>query len=245
VEAEPGADELVMAAPDPGSRVRFLDPRSETDQALLGDRALLFAPAQVGDTVAIPLRSSRGVTLGSGIWRKPGLEDAIRGIPGVGEVRLSPLGGTVGPGGPCWLGLLLVTRLSSLSPRPLDLLLRIVQEMLRTEVSRFGATVEKGRVEGAWCPGFSDLSVAGRKLAGVGFKLTREIALVRLIIGVRPPGEAELSALDRCHRTFGLEVRPERLTWLAELMGRPGLDWESALLMISGRAQPNPEKIKG
>ncbi len=218
-----------------GGRTRFVEPRSEDDPSLGEEGALLLAPQHQGDTVAIPVTSSRGVTLGSSIWRKPGLEDAIRGVPCVGQVRLSPIGGTVGPVGPCWLGVLLVTRLPTPSARPLDLMLKVAQGLLQRGIARFGARVESGRVEGAWCPGFSDLSVEGRKLAGVGFKLTREVGLARLIIGVRRPGEGELAALDGCHRALGLEVREERLSWLNEVIGRSSLDWGAALMLIAGR----------
>jgi len=191
----------------------------------------------------LPLRTAPGVTLGSAIWRKPQLLAAIRGVVGIGEVRLSPIGGTIGPGGASWLSLLFVARLPDPFPQPLDQLLAGFITFLGNRLAPWNVPLGKGRVEGAWCPGFSDITVEGRKLAGLGFKLTREAALVRAIIGVRAPAAAEIVALDAAHRTLGGGVALDRLTWLGRVLELPDLDSAAALRLLVGPRAARPEKI--
>ncbi|MHB1526291.1 MAG: hypothetical protein ACYDEA_05375 [Candidatus Dormibacteria bacterium] len=240
------------AAPMPGVqeaghacswRLRVGAVRREGDPELEGGLALKLVPDLPGEVLLIPLTSAAGVTLGSAIWRKPGLVEAIRGLPGLGEVRLSSIGGTVGPGGASWLSLLFVAHLPDPFPRPLDQLLAAFLAFLDGKLKPWALILEKGRVEGAWCPGFSDVAVSGRKLAGLGFKLTRETALVRAILGVRPPSSVELETLDAAHRTFGPGVQGERLCWLSQLLELPDLDHDGALQLLVGRPPVQPEKI--
>ncbi|MGC8474209.1 MAG: hypothetical protein ACP5PW_07380, partial [Candidatus Dormibacteria bacterium] len=161
---------------------------------------------------------------------------AISAVPGVGEVRLSPIGGTVGPGGPGWLSLMFAVHLPPGLPRPLDQVLDLVRSWLR---DRLGVIdLQRGRVPGAWCPGFSDLSLAGRKLVGVGFKLRRDEALARAVICVRAPTAEELEALNSCHLAFGDGVTASSLTSLAEAVGRPGLTREASLRLLGIPAPP-------
>jgi hypothetical protein len=195
------------------------------------------------EMLVAPITSPRGVTLGSALTRKPGLVEAIRLVPGIGEVRLSPIGGTVGPSGESWLGLAFMARLPNPCPRPLDQLMAGVTGFLRGWLGPRAAALEQGRVDGAWCPGFSDLAVDGRKLVGLGFKLTRDTAVVRAIIGVRRPGPDELLALDACHRVFGPGLDPGRLGWLADVIELPELDQAGAVRMLLGPQLPRPEKI--
>ncbi len=224
-------------------RLRVGEVRREGDPELEGDLALKLVPDLPGEVLLIPLVSTAGVTLGSAIWRKPGLVEAIRGLPGIGEVRLSSIGGTVGPGGASWLSLLFVAHLPDPFPRPLDQLMAAFLTFLDRKLGLWDVSLERGRVEGAWCPGFSDVAVSGRKLAGLGFKLTRETALVRAILGVRPPSSAELQALDTAHRTFGPGVHGERLCWLSQVLQLPDLDHEGALRLLVGGPPVQPEKI--
>ncbi|HUY53668.1 MAG TPA: hypothetical protein VMV23_00725 [Candidatus Nanopelagicaceae bacterium] len=217
--------------------------RSEADPELEDERVFQLVPDLPGQVLLCPLMNAPGVTLGSAIWRRPHLESAIRALEGIGEVRLSPIGGTVGPGGASWLSLLFVAHLPDPFPRPLDQLMAGFMAFLGQRLGPWEVPLERGRVAGAWCPGFSDVSVGGRKLAGLGFKLRREAALIRAIIGVGPPSSTELAALDAAHRTFGDGVAAERLSWLGQILGMPGLDREGALRLLVGPEAARPGKI--
>jgi len=195
------------------------------------------------EMLVVPITGPRGVTVGSALIRKPGLVEAIRLVPGIGEVRLSPIGGTVGPSGESWLGLAFMARLPDPCPRPLDLLMAGVTGFVRGWLGAGAAGLKQGRIDGAWCPGFSDLSVDGRKLVGLGFKLTRDTAVVRAIIGVRTPGPGELLALDACHRLFGPGLDPGRLGWMADVIEVPELDQAGAVRLLLDPQLPQPEKI--
>jgi lipoate-protein ligase A len=76
------------------------------------------------------------------------------------------------------------------------------------------STVE--RVDGAWCPGFSDLAVGGRKLAGLGFRVTRERVVMRGVMAVRAMDDADFGVLVSCHRLIGVELRHDAAVSLAE-----------------------------
>src|SRR5437899_3170901 len=57
-------------------------------------------------TVRLQLRSTlRRVAVGAGLGRRAELLEAVRAIPGVDSVVVSPAGGTFIVGGPAWLGL--------------------------------------------------------------------------------------------------------------------------------------------
>ncbi|MHB1575459.1 MAG: hypothetical protein ACYCX9_02945 [Candidatus Dormibacteria bacterium] len=208
-----------------------------------GSAGLGLAPGRPREIRVIPLRTVYGVTVGPGPARLPGVVDAIRKIPDIGAVRLSPVGGTIGPGGPDWLHLLMVASLPQPLTRPLDVLLAAALGTLERRLIRHRLELTPGKVTGAWCPGFSDLSVGGKKLVGVGFKLTREVALMRAVVGLRMPPPAHLLALDISHRTFGPGIAGDRLTWLGDLVGMPGLTQEEAIPLFAGEEDPRPEKI--
>ncbi len=228
-----------------GWSARFDEPRSESDPVVAGAAALDLVPARPGEVLVMPLLTARGVTVGPATARQPGVLAALRAVPDLGEVRLSPIGGTIGPGGPEWLSLLMVARLPQPLARPLDVLLAVVRGTLERRLRRYGLELIPGKVAGAWCPGFSDLSVGGRKLVGVGFKLTREAALIRAVVGLRRPETAHLRALDLAHRAFGPGIASDRLTWLGELTGMPGLTQSEAISLVAGAGDPQPEKIWG
>lgn len=205
----------------------------ESEDRLQEDLPFELVPESPRRMLATPLSSPKGVTLGPSLRRHPGVVAAIRAIPGIGEVRLSRIGGTVGPGGPDWLSVLYAARLPEASSRPLDQLLDVVQAWWER---RLGA-LDRGRVDGAWCPGFSDLSVGGRKLIGVGFKLRGDRALVRTVVGVRRPSDYDLARLDACHRAFGPGIDSDSMCWLTELLD------VSDTVGLLGAPGPPAEKI--
>jgi len=213
----------------------------EEDPRLLADpRGGL--ETEPGEITLLLLRSTRGVTLGTALLRRPEVVAEIRRIHGIGAVRTSPLGGTVGPGGEHWLGFLAVARLPDPCPRPLDRLTDSLCAFLEDRLRPFSVQLTKGRVDGAWCPGFSDLAIDGRKLAGLGMRLTAGWGLVRGVVAVRPPSPEELHSLDLCHRVFGSGVEADRLISLAEIDGLAGIDLEGAIRLL-GNSPQAPAKM--
>ncbi|MGH7643818.1 MAG: hypothetical protein ACRENX_12555 [Candidatus Dormibacteria bacterium] len=188
------------------------------------------------------LRTAPGVTLGSAIARRPQLVERIRQIPGIGVVRTSSSGGTVGPGGENWLGFMAVGKLPDPCPRPLDQLTRALRRYLEDRLRPYGVRLDLGRVDGAWCPGFSDLAINGRKLAGLGLRLTGGFGLVRGVVAVRPPDREELERLNSCHLVFGPGLDYSRLTTLAEIPGLGQVDREGAIRLLGAPPQP-PAKM--
>ncbi len=215
----------------------------EDDATVAGRAGLDLAPDLSREVRVVPLLTAPGVTIGPSVARRQGVLEAIRTIPGIGEVRVSPIGGTIGPGGPEWLSMLMVARLPDQLARPLDLLLAVVQGILEARLSSLAVTLTAGRVAGAWCPGFSDLSVEGRKLVGVGFKLTREVGLMRAVVGLSRPDALSLTALGLAHRAIGVEISAQHLAFLGELIGRPELAQAEAIPLLAAPGRLRPAKI--
>ena len=175
--------------------------------------------------IAMQLRSTvRRVAIGAGLARNSELVDAVRKLPGVPAVVTSPAGGTFIVGGDAWLGLCAIGSPQPGQPMPLDWMLHSLHRWFERALQPFGVTSAVERVDGAWCPGFSDIAVDGRKLAGLGFRVTRERVVMRGVLAVRPMSDADLDLLLRCHRLIGLEVRGETTISLSEAADAPALD---------------------
>ena len=175
-------------------------------------------------TVAVQLRTTlRRVAVGAGLARKADLLAAVRALPGLPGLATSPAGGTFVIGGPGWLGLCAV----GVPPRergmPLDWMNDSLSAWFRSALAGFGVHAGSGRVEGGWCPGFSDVTVDGRKLVGLGYRVTREWVVMRGMMAVAPIAEDDMDLLVACHRLIGVEVVPAANTSLAEAAGVPGL----------------------
>ena len=175
--------------------------------------------------IALQLRSTvRRVAIGAGLARRSELVEAVRALDGVPAVVTSPAGGTFIIGGDAWLGLCAIGVPRPDQPMPLDWMLNSLLAWLRVALKPWGVVAGSGRVEGAWCPGFSDIVVDGRKLAGLGFRVTREWVVMRGVLAVRPMSAADLDVLVRCHRLIGVDVHADTAISLAEATGIPGMD---------------------
>ena len=175
--------------------------------------------------IALQLRTTvRRVAVGAGLARNPDLLDAVRKLPGVSAVVTSPAGGTFIVGGEAWLGLCAIGSPPPGQPMPLDWMLHSLHRWFERALQPFSVVPAVGRVDGAWCPGFSDIAVDGRKLAGLGFRVTRERVVMRGVLAVRPLSDADLDVLTRCHRLIGVEVRREAAISLSEAARSPHLD---------------------
>jgi hypothetical protein len=228
------AEQLDALAPRPRAlprtgAVRVAEVTAESDVDELPELPLHLA-GEPG-TVAVQLRTTvRRVAVGAGLARKPDLLAAVRALPGLPGLATSPAGGTFVIGGPGWMGLCAVgvpPPERGMPPpergMPLDWMNDSLSDWLRTALARFGVRAATGRVEGGWCPGFSDVAVDGRKLIGLGYRVTRDWVVMRGMMAVAPIAEDDMDLLIACHRLIGVEVVPAANTSLAEAAGRPGL----------------------
>ncbi len=174
--------------------------------------------------VALQLRSTvRRVAIGAGLARDSQLVDAVRQLPGVPAMVTSPVGGTFIVGGDAWLGLCAIGSPRPGQPMPLDWMLHSLHRWFESALAPFSVAATVERVDGAWCPGFSDLAVAGRKLAGLGFRVTRDRVVMRGVMAVRPMTDADFDVLVRCHRLIGVDLRRQSAISLAEAADAPDL----------------------
>ncbi|HVA20606.1 MAG TPA: hypothetical protein VNN74_00700 [Candidatus Micrarchaeia archaeon] len=184
--------------------------------------------------VAVQLRTTvPRVTVGVGLARRPGLLEAVRGIAGSPGVATSPVGGTFVVGGPGWIGLSALGVAPPAAVWPIDWMLGAVHGWLQGFLRPLGVTLRPGRVEGAWCPGFSDGGVDGRKLVGLGFRVSRGRIACRGVLAVLPLRADDLAWLRACHALIGLPVDPGRCTSLAECTGDAGWDAAAAVTRLA------------
>jgi hypothetical protein len=200
-------------------------------------------------TVAVQLRTTlRRVGLGSAVARRPEVVAAVRRLPGLPGVAAAGTGGTFALGGPGWLGLGAV----GVPPRPLrmrlDWMTGAVLAWFEAALGPLGVRPAMGRVEGAWCAGFSDVGVDGRKLAGLGFRVTRDWIAMRGMLAVRPVDDPDHELLVACHRLIGVEVRRAASTSLVESTGDPRWTVERAIDHLRGidvAPSPAPSRRTG
>ena len=178
-----------------------------------------LTPAVPG-TIALQLRSTvRRVAIGAGLARNAELVETVRGLPGVPAVVTSPAGGTFIIGGDAWLGLCAIGVPHAGQPMPLDWMLHSLQAWFTDALRGFGVVPAVERVDGGWCPGFSDVAVDHRKLAGLGFRMTREWVVMRGVMNVQPMSAADFDVLQQCHRLIDVDIRRDAAISLAEASG--------------------------
>lgn len=174
--------------------------------------------------IALQLRTTVSrVAIGAGLARRPELVEAVRALPGVSDVVTSPAGGTFVVGGPAWLGLGAIGTTIPGQPMPLDWMLHSLTAWFETALATYAVIPAVGKVEGSWCPGFSDIAVQGRKLIGLGFRVTRDWVVMRGVMAVQPLTASDLAILQACHRLIDLEVRADACIALAEAAADPEL----------------------
>jgi hypothetical protein len=179
--------------------------------------------------VSMQLRTTvRRVMIGAGLARQQELVDAVRNLPGLPGLATSPAGGTFVVGGPGWLGLCAVGTLPGPPHRvaPLDWMMDALRTWFAAALQPLGVAVQVGRIENAWCPGFSDIAAGGRKLAGLGFRVTRGMVVMRGVLPVTPVSTDDLALLQATHALIDLRIDPATLTSLAEATGDP--TWTTA-----------------
>ncbi|GAC1571445.1 MAG: hypothetical protein NVS3B18_04590 [Candidatus Dormibacteria bacterium] len=181
--------------------------------------------------IAIQLRTTlRRISIGAGLARKTGLLEAVRALPGFPGLVTSPVGGTFVIGGPAWVGICAIAvPPAEVAVAPLDWTMAEMRRWFEAALEPLGLRPGFGRIEGAWCPGFSDIGVAGRKLVGLGFRVTRERVVVRGMINVQPIAGADFSLLAACHRLISVEIVPAASISLGEALGEPGWSAEQSI----------------
>jgi lipoyl protein ligase-like protein len=183
--------------------------------------------------IAVQLRTTvRRVAVGAGLARNTELMERVRQVEGVPAVVTSPAGGTFIVGGDAWLGLCAIGVPLPGQPLPLDWMVRSMHRWFDAALAPLGVTTQVGRVEGAWCPGFSDIATHGRKLAGLGFRVTRDWVVMRGVMAVRPMSDADLDVLVQCHRLINVEVRRGTAISLSEASAQPRLDVPATIVAI-------------
>ncbi len=205
-----------------GGRVRVAEVAAESGAEDPPELPLHLAGAP--GTVAVQLRTTlRRVAVGAGLARRAELLEAVRALPGLPGLATSPAGGTFVIGGPGWLGLSAVGVPPPQRGMPLDWMHGALMGWFNIALAGFGVVAGTGRVEGGWCPGFSDVSVGGRKLVGLGYRVTRDWVVMRGMMAVAPIAEDDMDLLVACHRLIGVDVVPAANTSLAEAAGQPRL----------------------
>lgn len=198
--------------------VRVAEVTAERDDA--DPKALPLHLAGAEGTVTMQLRTTlRRVGMGAGVARRSDLVDAVRALPGFPGLAPSDTGGTFTVGGPGWLGLAAVGVPPSPQRMRLDWMTEALRSWFDAAFGPIGLRLRTGRVDGAWCPGFSDVSVEGRKLVGLGFRLTRDWIAMRGLMPVLPVDDADHELLVACHRLIGIEIRRDASTSLVQCTG--------------------------
>jgi hypothetical protein len=215
---------------------------AETDVEALPELPLHLANAP--GSVVMQLRTTvRRVAMGVGLARDDLLVRRVRELPGLPGLVTSPAGGTFIVGGAGWLGLCAVGIPPEGHGLPLDWMSDSLNAWFTAALGEFGVAMQTGRVDGAWCPGFSDIAVDGRKLVGLGYRVTKDWVVMRGVLPVRPISREDHDLLIATHALIGVEVRPETATSLSEAAGLPDLDTTTVIerwrpLRTEGGARP-------
>jgi octanoyl-[GcvH]:protein N-octanoyltransferase len=135
--------------------------------------------------------------------------------------------------------------------RGYDAMYRLIQNMF----SDFNAVIEAREIQGSYCPGSYDLSIKGKKFAGISQRRIRKGVAVQIYLCVSGSGRkrAELiqqfyeKALNNAQTKFVYpEVNPDVMASLSELLDTPltigdvMLRFLKVLKSISGRIYSNP-----
>ena len=185
------------------------------------------------DRIALQLRTTvRRVAMGAGLARNLDLVETVRALPGVPPVVTSPAGGTFIIGGDAWLGLCAIGVPRPGQPMPLDWMLHSLQAWFVRALAAFDVAPVVERVDGGWCPGFSDIAVAHRKLAGLGFRMTKDWVVTRGVMAVRPMSTSDFDILQRCHRLIDVDIRRDAAVSLAEAALMPALTVEDVIARV-------------
>lgn len=175
-------------------------------------------------TIAVQLRTTvRRLAMGAGLARREELIAQVKALPDLPGLITSPVGGTFIMGGTAWLGICAVAIPPPDTGLPLDWTTAALHRWFTAVLSPYAIAPELGRVEGAWCPGFSDISASGKKLAGLGFRMTRDWVVMRGVMPVQAISPEDFAILHAAHALIGVEIKREAATSLAESGNNPAI----------------------
>ena len=223
----------VIAAP---ARVAEVTTETELDD---GGELLPLHLAPEPPAVSIQLRTTlHRVGVGVGLARKPEVLEAVRAIPGLPGLVTSPSGGTFIMGGPGWLGISAVGAHHPGQALPLDWMMASLLPWFTAVLGPLGLMPRVGCIDGAWCKGFSDIAVGGRKLVGLGFRVTRGLVVMRGVMPVAAIDPDDFRVLAACHDVIGVTIRADAATSVAAETG--DATWTTARMIDHAAAIVTP-----
>ncbi|TDQ38776.1 lipoate--protein ligase family protein [Aureibacillus halotolerans] len=101
--------------------------------------------------------------------------------------------------------------------------------LLRAVLAKEGIAFDVGEIEGSYCPGSYDLSIHGRKFAGISQRRIRGAVAVQVYLGVKRSGAERAKIVQALYdiavqdksETFVPTIKPEVMGSLEELTGIP------------------------
>lgn len=103
----------------------------------------------------------------------------------------------------------------------------LMYSLIRESLLRYSDKVEKGEIQGSYCPGDYDLSIRGKKFCGIAQRRQTKAFVVQAFINVEDKGEARGNLVKRFYNiaSWGCSsidypvVHPDRMGSLEELLG--------------------------
>lgn len=174
----------VVRSPDRKVTLEF-ERHGDPVQAVARDEGLLSALAQTGDAACVRLwENAPAIVVGRGYYRRlPWSPEWVGGLPVVARTS----GGEVVVHGPGILNVSLAIAAPAWAGN-IEAAFAAFSGSVSGALRQIGFEVTVGEVEGAYCPGRHDISVAGRKVMGISQRRTRQGILVHgtLNVGVQP-----------------------------------------------------------
>lgn len=198
------------------------------------------------DTVVLGIQDHRlpEIEAGLRILRDRGYEPIVRNSGGLAVVLDS---------GVLNISLVLSERETPIDiPAGYDLMVELVRQLFPE------AQIDAYEIIGSYCPGTYDLSIGGRKFAGISQRRIRKGIAVQVYLCIEGSG-SERAGLIKDFYTAGLAGQPTKFTYpvieptvmasLSELLGRPITVQETVLNLyeLLGRPQPGmllPEEME-
>lgn len=154
----------------------------------------------------------QGITVGPAVFRFSRILEAVIARSPYPVIQL-PGGGTITYTDLSWVQIRLTAQVSPGS-LPVDTVLLAVLSLLRDLIP--ATDLQCGTVEDAWCPGFTDISFAGQKLAGVGILSRGPEVTANVTFSTLPVPKSIVETLDHLHLILGKHVLQSALTSLSE-----------------------------
>jgi lipoate-protein ligase A len=181
------------------------------EENLASSTAFLGPPRGGGETAFVHVwRHPRAVVLGQRDKALPRLDQAVQWLKREGfSVALRASGGTAVPldGGVLNVTLIVPVWASPRIEKGFTDLSEMVMEWLRPF-----AALERGKIEGSYCPGDYDLSCRGRKVAGMAQRRKAKAVILTMFLNVEGSGERRGEWMRRFYETAGGDGKSQTCT---------------------------------